>query len=37
MTKEITIKFRADISSEEVRECIEDNLGVEIIEIEGGD
>ena len=30
------IKFRSDeIDSEELREVIEDNLGVEILEIEG--
>ena len=34
MTKEFTIKFRTNkIDSEELRECIEDNLGVEILEI----
>ncbi len=33
--KEFKIKFRTEkIDSEEIRECIEDNLGVEILEIE---
>ena len=32
--KELTIKFRANVDTEEVREAIEDNLGVEILEIE---
>lgn len=33
--KEFNIKFRNNkIDSEELRECIEDNLGVEILEIE---
>jgi len=33
--KEFNIKFRTrKIDSEELRECIEDNLGVEILEIE---
>jgi len=32
--KEFNIKFRTNIDSEELRECIEDNLGVEILEIE---
>ena len=34
-TKEFNIKFRTEnIDSEEIRECIEDSLGVEILEIE---
>lgn len=33
--KQMKIKFRnPDIDTEEVRECIEDNLGTEILEIE---
>ena len=35
--REITIKFRYPIDTEELRECIEDNLGVEILEIEHDD
>ena len=35
MSKEIKIKFRIDMDTEELRECIEDNLGVEILEMEG--
>ncbi len=32
--KEFNIKFRTEkIDSEEIRECIEDGLGVEILEI----
>jgi len=33
---ELTIKFNTKIDTEKVRECLEDNLGVEILEIEGG-
>jgi len=33
--KEVTIKFRnPNIDSEQLRECIKDNMGVEILEIE---
>ena len=31
---EFNIKFRSSIDSETLRECIEDNLGVEILEID---
>jgi len=27
------IKFRADMDTEDIRECLEDNLGVEILNI----
>ena len=37
MVKKFKIIFRTNnIDSEELRECIEDNLGVEILEIEEG-
>ena len=38
MSKEFKILFRCDtIDSEDLRECIEDGLGTEILEIEEGE